>query len=201
VRFLVQECGVTQFLDLGSGIPTVGNVHEIAQAANPQARIVYVDIDPVAVAHSRQILVDNPTADAIRADVRDPEAVRADPVVTRLLDFDQPVAVLLISVPHFIAEDPGTIVRGYLRGLRPGSCLALSHGARYDEAAGSQQAAIQHYQGATSVPVVSRSRDEVLALFDGTDLVEPGLTTVDQWRQDSTPLLQTPMFCGVGRLR
>jgi SAM-dependent methyltransferase len=201
VRYLVLECGVRQFLDLGSGIPTVGNVHEVAQAIDPGARVVYVDVDPIAVAHARQILAGNAHTAVVRADLRDVAAVFADPATRQLLDLDEPVGLLLISVLHFLADDPTAILRGYLSRLRPGSYLALSHNTRFDEAATVQLDAMRHYRDVTSLPLVLRSRAEVLAMFDGTDLVDPGLTRVDQWRQDAEALRATPTLCGVGRLR
>ncbi|MGY2062369.1 SAM-dependent methyltransferase, partial [Nocardia gipuzkoensis] len=127
VRFLV-DAGIDQFLDLGSGIPTVGNVHEVAQARNPAARVIYADIDPVAVAHSRAILDGNPDAMVVQADVAAPEAILSDPQVRDLLDFDRPIAVLLLGVLHFVPEEaePGKCVARLQEAVAPGSYLAIT---------------------------------------------------------------------------
>lgn len=137
VRFLI-EAGVTQFLDLGSGIPTVGNVHEVAQAIDPACRVAYVDIDRVAVAHGRRLLAGNPNAVARRGDLRLPETVLADPAVRATLDFGRPVAMLMVAVLHFVADAdrPAEIVRRLLAEAVPGSYLVLSHGTHMPSAAG-----------------------------------------------------------------
>jgi hypothetical protein len=128
VRFLVAE-GIDQFLDIGSGIPTVGNVHEVAQDANPAARVVYVDIDPVAVAHSRAILAGNERAGVLRADIREPERILAEAVALGLVDLNRPLAVVLAGVLHFIpdADDPAGIAARLRAPLAPGSFLLVSH--------------------------------------------------------------------------
>jgi hypothetical protein len=137
VRFLI-EAGITQFLDLGSGIPTVGNVHEVAQAIDPACRVAYVDIDRVAVAHGRRLLAGNPNAVARRGDLRLPETVLADPAVRATLDFGRPVAMLMVAVLHFVADAdrPAEIVRRLLAEAVPGSYLVLSHGTHMPSAAG-----------------------------------------------------------------
>src|SRR4051794_33735046 len=128
VRYL-SEAGIRQFIDLGSGIPTVGNVHEVAQAVHPTANVVYVDIDPVAYAHSRVILADNPHATVIRADLRKPADVLADPQLRGHIDLDRPVGILLLSVLHFVTDTdrPADIVAGYAAGTVPGSHVVISH--------------------------------------------------------------------------
>jgi hypothetical protein len=147
VHNLVTDYGVTQFLDLGSGVPTAGNVHEIAQTLDPRCRIVYVDIDPVAVAHSRHILAGNAGARVVHADLRRPDQVLDSEPVHDLLDFDQPVAILLISVLHFIADhdDPAGIVRDYTSRLAPGSYLGLSHGIPAPNNQAGQSTAAEDY--------------------------------------------------------
>ena len=129
VRFLV-DAGIRQFLDIGSGVPTLGNVHEIAQSVAPESHVVYVDTDPVAIAHSKSILAGNDRATIVHADLREPEEILTHPEVKRLIDFDQPVALLLVAVLHFITDDehPGDLVKEYLAALAPGSYLAMSHG-------------------------------------------------------------------------
>ncbi|MET7575379.1 SAM-dependent methyltransferase [Streptomyces sp. NPDC005492] len=204
VRFLAAS-GVRQFIDLGSGIPTQGNVHEVAQAAAPGARVVYVDNDPVAVAHSASLLADNPDADIVDGDIRRPADVLSSPQVRKLIDFDQPVAVLMITILHFVspAEDPAGIVAAFRDALPEGSWLALSHATNQDRP-DTAAAVGQLYRSKATSPVTARSYDEILGLFDGFDLVEPGLAYVPLWRpdpQDEIP--ENPseywVYAGVGR--
>jgi hypothetical protein len=183
VSYLV-DAGVRQFLDIGSGIPTLGNVHEVAQKTAPDARVVYVDIDPVAVAHSQHILAGNDLATVVHEDLRHPDRILAHPDVRRLLDFDRPVAVLLLAVLHFIddAGDPAALVARLRDAVVPGSYLVLSHGTTDgmpDEAARSMEVLRR-----TSTPPTSRSRAEVARLFAGFDLVGPGLVWAPQWRPE-----------------
>ncbi|HEX5495711.1 MAG TPA: SAM-dependent methyltransferase [Mycobacteriales bacterium] len=199
VRFLVAE-GVDQFLDLGSGIPTVGCVHEIAQRACPGARVVYVDSDPIAVAHSRSILAANPDAAVLAADLRGPGEVLADPVVRGLLDFGRPVAVLLVAVLHFIGGDLTEIVSGYRSAVPPGSFLVISHGSQEGVPA-EELAALRRVYENTSNPAVPRTRAQITDLFAGFDLVDPGVVQVADWRPDSGPGEPACVwgFGGVGR--
>lgn len=188
LRRAVQFClgaGVRQFLDLGSGIPTVGNVHEVAQRVDPRARVVYVDVDPVAVAHSQAILADTAGAAAILADLRDPERILADEQLRGLLDLDRPVAVLMVAVLHFVpdSDDPAGIVARYRSATAPGSYLALSH-ATFEGDPDRFASAKDQYERAVT-PVTLRSRDEIAALFAGFDLVEPGLVRTPLWRPES----------------
>ncbi len=207
VRFLVDQ-GIRQFLALGSGIPTVGNVHEIAQEMAPQARIVYVDIDPVAVAESQEMLEHNPYAVALRADMRDIDGILAHPLLTKVLDLDQPVAVLLGSVLHFIPDDVQAyaLVDRVVSRVAPGSYLLVSHGAT--EALDTQDERLGEvltvYQERTTTPADSRDRGQVQRFFAGLDLVDPGVVWTCQWRPDpggSDPLLANPSqsnaWCGV----
>jgi SAM-dependent methyltransferase len=185
VRFLA-EAGVRQFLDIGSGIPTQGNVHEVAQQADPDARVAYVDIDPVAVAHSRAILAGNQSALVIEADLREPEKILASDDLRGLIDFGQPVALLLVSVLHFIAgaDDPWRIVATLRDALAPGSYLVLSHGTDENDP-GRARAAQKLYNRSVSTQAHARSRAEILRFFDGLELVDPGLAYVPLWRPDS----------------
>lgn len=206
VSYLVER-GVDQFLDLGSGIPSVGNVHEIAQAANPAARVVYVDIEPVAIAHGDTLLVDNPGAAMMRADVRDPESVLTCPRLRDVLDLSRPVAVLLVSVLHWFAEPdvPDRIVATYRSVMAPGSHLVVSHVSSDDvpeEARADIAGALSLMEG-SQTPVVLRSRDWIVGLFDGMDVVEPGVTQLSAWRPDSEPDPDDDrysFFAGVGRV-
>lgn len=183
VRRLVDD-RITQFLDIGSGIPTVGNVHEVAQQADPSCRVVYVDVDPIAVSHSRAILDGNPGTVVIQADARDVEQIVADPDVRGLLDFDRPIAVLVLGVLHFVpdGDDPAGIV-ARLRGSVPaGSTLALVNVTHEDQPPEVIEA--QKLSSRTGTPIFLRSRAELLAQFDGWDLVEPGLVHLPLWHPD-----------------
>jgi hypothetical protein len=205
VTFLVEQ-GIDQFLDIGAGIPTVGSVHEVAGALNPAARVVYVDVDPVAVRHSQAILQGNPNAIAIHGDARQPEQILSHPEARRLLDFDQPMAVLLVALLHFI-PDEGDVehLMSILRaGVAPGSYLVLSHGTYEGRPPELIEQGARLYARTTN-PLTPRSRAQVQALFAGFDLVEPGLVYVPLWRPDETvdPFSDDParslIFAGVGR--
>jgi hypothetical protein len=183
VRFMV-EAGIRQFLDVGSGIPTVGNVHEIAQRVTPSARVVYVDIEPVAVAHSRLILAGNDRAVAIHEDARHPDAILDHPDTRALLDFDQPVGLILAAVLHAIpdADDPYGIVTRLRGELAAGSYVAISHATTDGRPAVARAA--EEVTKRTNTPGTLRTRADVLRLFTGLDLVEPGLVWTPQWRPD-----------------
>ena len=182
VRFLIAQ-GVRQFLDIGSGIPTVGNVHEVAQAAADDARVVYVDTDPVAVTHSRAILVGNELTAVVEADGRDPAALLANPGVTGLLDLSRPIGLLMVALLHFVPDerDPRGILARYAAALAPGSWLVVSHGTADDAPAVSQMAA--HYQQ-TATPLRPRTRDELAEVLADVELVEPGIEFLPAWRPD-----------------
>ena len=182
VRFL-SGAGIRQFLDIGSGIPTQGNVHEAAQAADPRARVVYADIDPVAVAHSRGILAGNPDAAVIEADLHEPAAILADDTTRRLIDFSQPVGLLLVSVLPFLADtdDPWHIVATLRDALAPHSYLAVCHATSEGRPAVTQ-AMDKVYRGSVQAGGTIRSRAGILRFFDGFGLVEPGLVNVPLWR-------------------
>ncbi len=180
VKFLAER-GVRQFLDLGSGIPTVGNSHEIAQAVDPACRVVYVDFEAVAVAHSELILQDNPNAAIVRADLTRPESVLNHRITKELLDFDEPIAVMMFASMHFVPDgaNPERIVAAYRDATAPGSWLALSHGTSDERP--EVQDAVDEYQ-TTANPAILRPKPSVLRLFDGYELVEPGLVFTPQWR-------------------
>jgi SAM-dependent methyltransferase len=186
VRFLAAE-GISQFLDIGSGIPTQGNVHEIAQQANPDARVVYVDIDPVAIAHSKAILAGNPNAAIVNADLREPEKILAADATRRLLDLTQPTGLLLSAVLHFIGddEDPRGLVASLRDALAPGSYLVLCH-ATADDSPGVMQAAGRVYNRKSATELHLRPGAEIRRFFSGFDLVDPGLVWIPQWRPGSS---------------
>ena len=184
VRYLV-GAGVRQFLDLGSGIPTLGNVHEIAQAVDPDARVVYVDIDAIAVEHSRQILNGVPGTAVLQQDMRNPEAILADPELTAVVDLSQPVAVILIAVLHAVpdSDDPAGVVARYRDALAPGSYLVIAHGSHEGRAEEAEK--LVEVSRRTPTPLTLRGRAEVGAFFDGFDLVEPGITFAPSWRPET----------------
>ena len=186
VRYLAREAGIRQFLDIGSGIPTEQNVHEVALAAAPGSRVVYVDNDEVAVAHSRLMLDDNPDATVIQADLREPAKILADPETQLLLDFTQPVALLLVAVLHFVPDEagPAQILATLRDALVPGSYLVICHSCR-DARPDTADSAAALYNSRVAAQLRVRTRDEIAALFDGFTLVEPGLVWIPEWRPDS----------------
>jgi hypothetical protein len=187
VRHLSAQ-GVRQFLDIGSGIPTLGNVHEVAQDANPDARVMYVDIDPIAVEQSRSLLTGNPYARVIQGDLRDPESILGHPEVLDLLDFSRPVAVLTVAVLHFVPDSagPGAIVDRLGKAMVPGSYLVLSHLGPDESPEGraGQETARKLYER-TPTPVLIRDPDEIAEIVgDGFEIVEPGVVAATAWRPD-----------------
>ncbi|MFJ6841741.1 SAM-dependent methyltransferase [Streptomyces griseoluteus] len=205
VRFAAEQ-GIDQYLDVGSGIPTFGNVHEIAQAARPGARVVYVDHDPVAVAHSQAVLAGNENAGVVAADLRKPREILTSPEVARLIDLDRPVALLLVAVLHFLedADEPHRAVAELRAALAPGSLLILTH-ASYEGIPLPEERA----EGAVDVyrdirnPLVMRSREEIARFFDGFGLLDPGLVHLPDWRPESAREDEDDFafsgFAGVGR--
>ncbi len=184
VRFCI-DVGIRQFLDIGSGIPTLGNVHEVAQRAAPDARVVYMDIDPVAVAHSQAILARTERATVIQGDLRRPERILAHPEVRGLLDLSRPIALLTVAVLHFIhdRDDPVGLLTRLRDAVAPGSFLVLSHAT--DENRPEDAAKIVELYQNTTNPLRMRDRAEVAELFIGWDLVEPGLVWAPLWRPES----------------
>ena len=199
VRHLAGTVGVSQFLDLGSGVPTAGNVHEVAMEANPEARVVYVDVDQVAIAHSRMLLAQTPNAVAILADLRRPDSVLAHPLLRQTLDLTKPVAILMNAVLHFVpdADDPAGIVAAYVEAAAPGSYLALSHAAPDLSYPGEQQQMLDDYQRSTRVPFINREPEVIAGWLaaENLEIQPPGLVTVDQWQPEpnsvETPILRT----------
>ncbi|WP_370963571.1 SAM-dependent methyltransferase [Amycolatopsis sp. cg9] len=198
VRFLLDQ-GVRQFLDLGSGIPTVGNVHEVAQATDPTSRVVYVDYEPVAVAHSRMLLKGNNNAATVEADATDTEAVLHADATKRLLDLGKPIGLLAITLGHYL-PDVETIFKDYREALAPGSYLALTH--LTNDFAVLNDPRVAETMRQTQDHIFPRTKTEVRALFDGFELVEPGLTTSANWRPDRLAAVVDPeedgLYAGVG---
>ncbi len=184
VRVLL-DAGIDQFLDIGSGIPTVGNVHEVAQAANPQARVVYVDIDPVAVAHSRELLAGNESTGVIHADLRDPQRILAETRALQLLDFDRPLGILLAGVVHFVPDTdrPGDILATLRAAAAPGSHLVISHSTYEDQP--QEMLDAQRLSARTSTEITLRSRAEITSFFGDWTILEPGVVHMELWRPDS----------------
>ena len=186
VRFLAAEAGIRQFLDIGTGIPTAGNVHEVAQAVAPESRVVYVDYDPIVLAHARALLsIGEPGAtDYIEADLRDAPAILEQ--ASELLDFSRPVAITLVAILHAIpdADDPRAIVGTLLDAVPPGSYLTVSH-LGSDLLSKEKRDGIEGLSGRVMQQrMTMRDREQVARFFAGTDLVEPGLVRVEQWRPE-----------------
>jgi SAM-dependent methyltransferase len=192
--------GIDQFVDIGAGLPTQGNVHEIAQRVNPAARVAYIDNDPIVLSHGRALLADDKTTRVFTADMREPEAILTAPSLAGLIDFSRPVAVLFVAVLHFVRddEDPYGIVGTFRDAIVPGSCLVLSH-VTTDGPPAEILARNEHvYEKATS-PSRARSRDEIARFFDGLDLLEPGLVRPGRWRPGSGQETATHfMYAGIG---
>ncbi|MEV6712172.1 SAM-dependent methyltransferase [Lentzea sp. NPDC051208] len=200
VRHLMTE-GVDQFLDLGSGIPTVGNVHEIAQHDNPDARVVYVDFEPVAVSHSNALLAGNPNANAILADLRATSTVLASARET--LDFSRPVGVLVIAALHFVpdTDSPYEAIAQYMADLPSGSYLAITHATwdtLSDEELAEAQEAAKIYSNSDN-KVTMRTHAEVTRFFEGMEMVEPGVVPVTDWRPDSFDGANVSIYGAVAR--
>jgi SAM-dependent methyltransferase len=204
VSFLA-DAGIRQFLDIGSGIPTRGNVHEVAQKAAPDAKVVYVDIDPVAVSHSRQLLADNPNTVVIQEDARNTKAIIEHPDVRARIDFDQPLAVIMVALLHVIsdADDPYAIVATMRSVMAPGSYLVIGHGT--SDGLPAEAARMKELTRRTPTTLHTRDRASVLRLFDGFELIEPGLVWVPEWRPESPDDVpanpeRSTNYGGVGRL-
>ncbi|RSN02896.1 methyltransferase [Nonomuraea sp. WAC 01424] len=203
----VARRGVRQFIDLGTGIPTSPSIHETVRRVSPACRVIYVDHDPVVRLHAQVMLADQPGVASIQADLRKPADILADPHVTGLIDFEQPVCVLMVGVLHFVmdAEDPYGIVAAFRKHMVPGSHLVLSHAM----AESSPEAIAQLTLSTAGTPAQGafRPHGEVLRLFEGFELIGPGLVPVQDWRLgdgDDIPLVDGPprirLDAGVGRV-
>lgn len=204
VHFLLAQ-GIDQFLDIGSGIPTVGNVHELVLRANPAARVAYVDNDPVAVAHSAAILRGTENAIIVQKDARMPDQIVADPTIRRFLDFSRPIGVLIVALLHFIPDDTEAddLVRVMRDAVAPGSYLVIAHGTA-DDLPPALSARMEALYARTSNPGKLRSRTEVERFFAGLRVVEPGIVHAPLWRPEAPDdlFLDEPErainFAGVG---
>jgi O-methyltransferase involved in polyketide biosynthesis len=202
VQFLVAECDIRQFLDIGTGLPTANNTHQVAQRAAPESRIVYVDNDPLVLAHARALLTSDPAGRTayIDADLRDTGKILD--VARDTLDFAQPIAVMLIGVLHCIpdADDPYGIVRRLLAAVPPGSYLVVGHPASDVQAEASARATAG-LNTKLAEPVTFRTRDEVARFLDGVETLAPGLVQYPQWRPEagSPPAEPVPAWCAVAR--
>jgi SAM-dependent methyltransferase len=185
VRYCV-EAGIDQFLDLGSGIPTVGNVHQVAHRANARASVIYTDIDPMTVTHGRQLLAGNPRATIVQADLRDPGHVFGTEAAAELIDLRRPVAIVMVAVLNLVPDPAREIVSAYRELVAPGSMLALLAGSLDEQPAerGGTTSAVGRVYARTANPLVMRSRPEIIGLFDGFELVEPGLVRPPAWRPE-----------------
>jgi len=194
MRFLAGEAGIDQFVDIGTGIPTSPNLHEVAQQVRPTARVVYVDNDPIVLVHSRALLSSTPEGRTayLEADLRRPREIVESPVVTGSLDLSRPVALALIAILHFFPDeaDPAAIVRELVDALPSGSYLVLSHGTG-DLAPEETQRVVEVYNQ-RGIPFQVRSRAEVAALVPDTmDIIEPGVAVLHRWRPDTDPDLHS----------
>ena len=202
VRFLVREAGIRQFLDIGTGIPTANNTHEVAQRIAPDSRIVYVDNDPVVLSHAQTLLKSTPEGACayVDADLRDPDTILAWAANT--LDFGQPVAVMLIAVMHFVGDDAqaSAIINRLMAACVPGSYVALSHAASDIDAAQMAEM-IRRLNESTAEKTTLRDRAGVTRLFDGLELVEPGVIRAAEWRPDTDLERSSPaaLWGGVAR--
>ncbi|NBE94231.1 SAM-dependent methyltransferase [Nonomuraea sp. KC401] len=189
VRHLAAEAGIRQFLDIGSGLPTQGNVHEIAQASAPGTRVVYVDNDPIVLVHGHALLAVDDTTTVVEADLREPEVILDHPEVRKLIDFGEPVGLLMLAILHHLtdAANPAGIVARMLARLPPGSHLAVSHFCNPGQA--HPEVSRQAYQAEKLFNEHLgagrwRTREEILTYFDGLEVLEPGLVPLPEWRPD-----------------
>jgi hypothetical protein len=203
VRYLARNEGIRQFLDLGGGLPTAANVHELAQGVAPDVRVVYVDNDPVVASHGRALLAARDSVAMAFADLCEPASVMEHPQVRGLIDWAQPVAVLCTSTLHFVSDDarPHAVIAGYRDRMAPGSHLVITHGTKEKDAAAERDAAADVYREASS-RLHLRTLPDVRRLFDGFELVDPGLVWITEWRSEpGTAPVGRPqsMRGGVGR--
>jgi hypothetical protein len=195
VRYLAGEAGIRQFLDIGTGLPATNSVHEVAQAVVPECRVLYADNDPLVLVHARALLTSSPEGRTayVQADLRDPAAILADPVTREVLDFGQPIALMLVAVLHFIQDEdrPAEILKTLIDALPSGSYLVATHlSGEHDRAA--MEAAAQAYQRA-GVRGQARDSDDFARLaFPGLELVPPGVTLVSEWRPEEEAVRPAP---------
>ncbi|MEU0572058.1 SAM-dependent methyltransferase [Nonomuraea sp. NPDC005983] len=181
VRFLVEQ-GITQFIDLGSGLPTVENTHQVAQRANPESRVVYVDNDPMVLAHGRALLAENDRTSVVTSDLRDPAAILADPAIKQQIDLGRPVGVMLVGILHHLHddEDPRGIVEAYMAAVPPGSYLFITHFCASSQDSRDAEKKFLALLGTGRF----RTVEEITGFFDGFELVEPGVVPLPLWRPE-----------------
>ncbi|GAA4634357.1 SAM-dependent methyltransferase [Actinoallomurus vinaceus] len=205
VRHLA-EAGIRQFLDVGTGLPTQNNVHEVAHRVAPESQVVYVDNDPVVLAHGRAILAGSKNVHIVQADLRRPDEILDDPEVRERLDFDRPIAILLVAIVHFLqeADDPAAVVARFRDALPSGGYLVLSHVC--GDALPDAVAPVTEIYRRSSTPIITRSTERIRGFFGDLELVEPGLANVSAWRPDtveakriSEKYPQSYFLAGVGR--
>ncbi|MGH3920615.1 MAG: SAM-dependent methyltransferase [Pseudonocardiaceae bacterium] len=201
VRHLVAEAGIRQLLDIGTGLPTVNNTHQVAQATAPECRIVYVDNDPMVLVHARALLTSTPegATDYLAADVRDPEAILHE--AARTLDFTRPVALMLLGIINYVIDDAeaDTVVKRLLDALPSGSYLAMSHPTPEIHAEAIEES-MQLYNSSGAAPLRTRTRQELTCFFDGLELLEPGVVSCSLWRPDASDFgthAEVTQYCGV----
>jgi hypothetical protein len=202
VRYLVGEAGIRQLLDIGTGLPTVNNTHQVAQATAPECRIVYVDNDPLVLVHARALLTSTPEGitDYLHTDVRDPERILRE--AARTLDFTRPVALMLLGIINYIMDnaEAHAIVNRLLDALPLGSYLTMSHPTTEIHAE-AQEKSVQHYNASGAAPIRTRNRHELTQFFDGLELLEPGVVSCSLWRPDPIDFgthAEVTQYCGVG---
>jgi SAM-dependent methyltransferase len=202
VTFMVGELGIDQFIDLGSGLPTADNVHQVAQRANPRARVAYVDNDPIVLAHGRAMLEENENTKVIAADIRQPDEVLADPELRGLIDLERPVAVVASAILHHLLDDddPLGVIRAYAAATPFGSCLFVSH---FRTLADPESAAMEAVMMKAFGRGQWRTDEQIAEYFGGMRLVEPGVVACAQWRPDTDPgeltSYQRLIAAGLGR--
>ena len=201
VQYLAEEAGIRQFLDIGTGLPTASNTHEVAQSIAPESRIVYVDNDPIVLAHARALLAgatEGATA-YVQADAREPEKILREAAQT--LDFSQPVAVMMLGLLHYIrdADSPRQIVSRLMAGVTPGSYLIISEATRDIDTHNVTQSAARFNAQRVAAQFTPRTRAEIARYFTGLDFVAPGLVPLPQWRVLANPATQIPAYAGMGR--
>jgi S-adenosyl methyltransferase len=203
VRYLVGEAGIRQLLDIGTGLPTVNNTHQVAQATTPECRIVYVDNDPMVLVHARALLTSTPegTTDYLHADVRDPEKILHEAAET--LDFTQPIALMLLGIMNYIVDstEAHVIVNRLLDALPSGSYLAMSHPTAEIHTEAIERA-IQYYNSSGAAPIRTRSAQDLIRFFDGLELLEPGVVSCSRWRPDPNDIgsrVEVTQYGGLAR--
>jgi trans-aconitate methyltransferase len=203
VRYLVGDAGIRQLLDIGTGLPTVNNTHQVAQRTSPDCRIVYVDNDPMVLVHARALLTSTPEGQTnyLHADVRDPEKILEEAAQT--LDFSQPIALMLLGIMNYVIDDTEAyaIVERLVDALPPGSYLALSHPTA-EVHAEAIQTSVAYYNSSGAAPIRTRSREELSRFFDGLELLEPGVVSCSLWRPDRTDIgirIEVTQYGGLAR--